>query len=282
MHIRRPPRRLYGLALAVLLIAGCGRAVDAPSSRSETQAASLPKTMTIALDAEPNLLFTSMGSISGMVSELKLAYHQLLVNYDDRGALHPMLAAELPSTTNGTWVVRPDGSMQTTYRLRQDVRWHDGAQLTARDFVFSWTVTRDTDIPMSNRSTATAISAITTPDDFTLVLEWPRTNPLASAIVDDDLGPLPMHLLDATFRTDKEQFQRLPFWGREFIGVGPYRVAEWELGSHLVLRASIASTGHDRRSTPLRSASCPMSQPSSPTCSRGRSTGSFDRSTSTR
>jgi peptide/nickel transport system substrate-binding protein len=44
-------------------------------------------------------------------------------------------------------------------------------------------------------------------------------------------------LLESTYLADKERFQALPYWNREFIGLGPYRLAEWEPASHMVLRA---------------------------------------------
>src|SRR5206468_8543781 len=111
--------------------------------------------------------------------------------------------------------VRPDGTMQTTYHLRHDVTWHDGTGLTAKDFVFAWTVARDPDLPMFP-NISRQIQRIETPDDFTLVMEWGETNPLGNAIVSDELGPIPTHLLMDTYQTDKQRFQALAFWKQGF------------------------------------------------------------------
>ena len=46
-----------------------------------------------------------------------------------------LLAVEVPSRERGSWVVRDDGTMQTTYRLHPGVTWHDGTALDAEDFV---------------------------------------------------------------------------------------------------------------------------------------------------
>ena len=55
---------------------------------------------------------------------------------DVHGADYPVLAASLPTLNTETWTVFPDGRMETTYRLRPGLTWHDGTPLVAEDFVF--------------------------------------------------------------------------------------------------------------------------------------------------
>lgn len=126
--------------------------------------------------------------------------------------------------------------MQTTYTLRPNVTWHDGAPLQATDFTFALTATLDPELPISQRSVASQIERIDTPDSSTLVIEWKATYPFAHAIIEDDLGPFPAHLLEDVYRTEKGRFEKLPYWTTEFVGVGPYILDEWALGSHLVLK----------------------------------------------
>jgi len=224
----------------MLAVVGCapqGQGTSRPGPAEPSPRAS--KTLVIAIENEPSNLNLPIGAAGGSSSgsDLRLAVHQRLVNYDHLGQLHPMLAAGLPSREQGTWLVRPDGTMQSTYRLRPGVTWHDGVSLVAGDFVFAWVVTRDTDIPTNQRSVSTLIDRIETPDDSTLVLEWKGTYPFANAITEEDLGPMPAHLLEATYRADKDAFINSPLWNRAFVGLGPYRVAEWEPGSQLTVRA---------------------------------------------
>src|SRR5439155_9328937 len=141
---------------------------------------------------------------------LRNATHQQLAGTDHRGEAFPELAVELPSRARGSWTVRPDGTMQTTYALRHDVTWHDGEPLTTRDFAFGWTVTTDPDLPIESRVAAREMARVDTPDDFTLVIEWKRTYGLANAIIYDDLGPFPAHLLKATYEADKDRFWQSP------------------------------------------------------------------------
>ena len=106
--------------------------------------------------------------------------------------------------------------------------------MTAHDIVFGWTVARDTDLPVATRDVASLISAIDTPDDATLVMHWSRPYPLAHVLGEIEMAPMPAHLLEATYQSDKERFQHLPYWSTEFIGVGPYRLERWELGSRFI------------------------------------------------
>lgn len=226
--------------LVSLAVASCAAPPDRPggTETSPVEGRRAPKSLTIALEGEPENLVTRIGGGAGSIAgNIRLAVHQYLVTYDERGGLHPMLALELPSTANGTWTVRPDGTMQTIYRLRPGVTWHDGTPLQAQDVVLGWMVGRDPELPISSPLFARQIGRIETPDDATLVMEWGTTNPFANALANDELGPLPTHILGSVYPADKERFQQLAYWKREFVGVGPYRLVEWEPGSHMVLAA---------------------------------------------
>src|SRR5437762_1639409 len=50
---------------------------------------------------------------------------------DARGGATPYLAESLPQFDTATWKVSPDGQMETTYRLKPSLTWHDGHPLTA-------------------------------------------------------------------------------------------------------------------------------------------------------
>src|SRR5947208_4671701 len=46
------------------------------------------------------------------------------------------------------------------------------------------------------------------------------------------------HILEQTYAQDKDHFITHPYWREEFVGTGPYRLAEWVAGSHVLLRAN--------------------------------------------
>jgi len=49
------------------------------------------------------------------------------------------------------------------------------------------------------------------------------------------LYPLPRHLVEETYRTDKQSLLNSTRWTSEFVGLGPYRVERWEEGSQIDL-----------------------------------------------
>jgi peptide/nickel transport system substrate-binding protein len=237
---QRPSRLALTLLALAVVLAACQPAPGNPrdgSARSSGAASRESPTLTVAYAGEPRSIVLPNASRGGSeAQELDLAVHQWLVRYDDRGVAHPMLAAELPSRERGTWQIRPDGTMQTTYRLRPDVTWHDGTRLTAKDFVFGWQVLLDPEIP-NTRAANAFTSALTPVDDFTIAIEWKSLYPLAAELADPDFVPMPVHLIESDYLADKERFQQLPYWTREFVGVGPYRIGEWQPASHLTLHA---------------------------------------------
>lgn len=237
MKLKVPGALLIGLAVALVGCAPSGLP-DRAQPAGDGQARGAPKHLTFVVNDEPGPLITTLaGSGRKAAEDLANAVHQHLATYDDKGQALPMLATELPSVDNGTWLVRPDGTMQTTYKLHRNVTWHDGQPFTAKDVVLAWTVTRDPQIAMAVHVVADLIAGIQTPDDYTLVIEWSNTYPSANVLVEEDLSPMPVHILGALYSTDKERFRNSLYWTTEFVGLGPYRLAAWERGSHLTLQA---------------------------------------------
>ncbi len=241
-------KRLHVISIVMTLLAflaGCAPASrpaegQRPASEDATTQRA-PKSLTVAIQGEPSHFvfdFASTGFASIGSGDLVLAVHQGLVTYDDRGEPHPRLATDIPSRDRGTWLVRPDGTMQITYRIRPGVTWHDGRPLTARDFRFGWEVYTDPELPISGSGSVKGIlDRVETPDDLTLVLEWGKTYPFAHTLGISALPAVPVHIVEETYRADKSRVPEMSYWLREFIGVGPYLLASWEPGSHLVLKA---------------------------------------------
>ena len=67
----------------------------------------------------------------------KRLFNASLSLMDSKGTIRPYLAEALPQLNTDTWKVLPDGRMETTYRLRSNLTWHDGQPLAADDFVFA-------------------------------------------------------------------------------------------------------------------------------------------------
>ncbi|MBM2809971.1 MAG: hypothetical protein HW416_730 [Chloroflexi bacterium] len=200
-------------------------------------AASQPKgTLKIAYAREPETLSPKFLG-GGGAGEFAWIFNSTLTYFDYAGTPHPMIAREIPSQQNGGWVINPDGSMITTYHLRENARWHDGAALTADDFIFAATVYLDREISTVNRSPEDLMTRVEATDPHTLVIHWRETFPGASVLGYQQLNPLPRHLLEEKYRTNKANFSIGEEWTSAYIGSGPFRVERWLPGSAITAHA---------------------------------------------
>jgi len=173
----------------------------------------------------------------GGAGEYAWIFNSTLTMFDFNGIPHPLLASEIPSREKGDWVVNPDGTMVTTYRLRPGARWHDSVPITAGDFVFAHQVYLDPELPVVTRSPEDLMSRVDAPDDQTVVIYWRETFPSANVLGYQQLNPLPRHILEAKYRTNRANFTIGEEWTTSYIGSGPFRVERWEPGARIVTRA---------------------------------------------
>ena len=161
-------------------------------------------------------------------------FHSGLAVYNEGGELQPRLARKVPTIEDGDWRVLPDGGMELTWKLRADARWHDGTPLTAGDFVLGMQIVQDPELPARRARGVNLIASTLAPDDETLVVHWKRPYMLANAATVELMPAVAHHVLGDAYQTgDKQAIVNHPYWAREFIGLGPYRVGSWELGSQI-------------------------------------------------
>ncbi len=143
----------------------------------------------------------------------------------------PRLAREVISVENGTWRVNPDGTMDTTWNLRPSVQWQDGAPFTADDLMFTFTAYKDPLLPSLYGEPLKLMTSAEVIDPLTFVVHWSQV--YAGANKAPGLDPMPRHLLEETYLSDKVGFPELSFFRRDFVGTGAYRIKHWEPGSHV-------------------------------------------------
>ncbi|MPZ15070.1 MAG: hypothetical protein GEU73_11710 [Chloroflexi bacterium] len=146
---------------------------------------------------------------------------------------YPVLAEAVPQLDTDQWKVSPDGRMETVYRLRSGLTWHDGTPLTAEDFVFTLRAERARVEWGLEQSSAELrqIDEITAPDPSTVVIAWRQPYTEAAA---PDLIPFPQHIVEPPLdQGDPELFGNLPYWNVEWVGAGPYRIEGWERGAYI-------------------------------------------------
>ena len=67
-------------------------------------------------------------------------FYEPLAGWDADGNLRPILAESIPGREDGT--LAADGK-SVTWKLKKNVKWHDGQPFTADDVVFNWQYARD-------------------------------------------------------------------------------------------------------------------------------------------
>jgi ABC-type transport system substrate-binding protein len=77
------------------------------------------------------------------------------------------------------------------------------------------------------------MAEVTAPDSRTVVTRWKGRYPEAGTLAEADFPPLPRHLLHVAFLDDPEGLVSQPFWTRDYVGLGPYRLARWEPGAFI-------------------------------------------------
>lgn len=237
--------RWVGL-LALLGLVACspapGRATDAgaPGRPPGPGQAAVAKTLVFGVRYELTEVvpkITTGTSSDGM----KRLFTASLAYMDGKGAINPYLAEALPALETDSWRVFPDGRMETTYRLRADLTWHDGHLLTADDFVFALRAYKAPGVAF-DPVPQDRIDEILAPDARTVIFRWKTLYPDGGSLRSGMVEPLPRHILEQPLEQDTpEGFNTLSYWGKDFVQAGPYRLQRWEPGVHM---DAVAFEGH--------------------------------------
>lgn len=157
-----------------------------------------------------------------------------LVSEDQKGNIETRLAARLPSLDDGSIAILPDGRMRTTWRLRPDVRWHDGAPFTASDLVLSWKIAQDPELLSSISPAIWHADAVEAEDPLTATITWKTTFFRALQLGHRNFWPFPEHVLAQHFDGDKQAFRGLPYFTTEYVHLGPFRLVDYGMGEQQV------------------------------------------------
>jgi peptide/nickel transport system substrate-binding protein len=124
-----------------------------------------------------------------------------------------------------SWEISGDG-LAITFRLRRNVRWHDGKPFTAHDVLYTYRVTVDPKTPTAYAGDFLKVKKAEVLDDHTFRATYDK--PFAPALMSWSVGILPRHLLEGRDITTSPL-------GRHPVGTGPYRFKEWVTGQKIVL-----------------------------------------------
>jgi peptide/nickel transport system substrate-binding protein len=155
--------------------------------------------------------------------EASRIFYEPLAGWDADGNLVPMLAAEIPSFENGG--LSQDG-MSVTWKLKLDVRWHDGKPFTADDVVFTGEYAADpatATVTIGSYKDAKAEKV----DSLTVRVLFAKPTPFwADAFVGVRGMIIPKHLFEP-FKGDKSRDAPANL---KPVGTGPYRYVSFNPG----------------------------------------------------
>jgi peptide/nickel transport system substrate-binding protein len=150
-------------------------------------------------------------------------FYEPLAGWDPDGDLFPVLAAEIPSRENGG--LAADGK-SVTWKLKRNVKWHDGKPFSADDVVFNWEYATD---PATACVTIGSYNTVKVEkiDDFTVKVMFDKPTPFwADAFVGARGMIIPKHLF-ADFKGDKSRDAPTNL---KPVGTGPYKFTDFKPG----------------------------------------------------
>ena len=162
-------------------------------------------------------------------------FYEPLAGWDPDGNLAPILAAEVPSVEAGTvdrdlmWVV---------WKLRQGVKWHDGAPFTADDCVFNWQYAADSATAATTIGTYKDIK-VSKLDDFMIRVDFPKPMPFwADAFVSVRGLIVPKHVFEGYKGANSREAPA----NLAPVGTGPYLFVDFRPGD--LIRGKINPNYH--------------------------------------
>jgi peptide/nickel transport system substrate-binding protein len=150
-------------------------------------------------------------------------FYEPLAAWDKDGNLKPVLVSEIPSRENGG--LAADG-LSVTWKLKRDVKWHDGKPFAADDLVFNWEYASDPDTAALTIGTYKDVK-VQKVDDYTVIVRFAKPTAFwAEAFVGTRGMLIPKHLF-ANYKGAKSR--EAPANLRP-VGTGPYRFVEFKPG----------------------------------------------------
>ena len=213
--------RLMALAgAAILALVGCSSDTGTDSGGGRASGTGQEERVTIRLAASDQGAGypTPYGAVRGPGRLISSLIFDTLGFPDVTGEPKPWLAR--------SWESSPDGRTWT-FRLRDNVRWHDGRPFTADDVVFTFDYNlKGPGSTTGVYSSVNYIDTVTSPDPSTVVI---TTNQARPTFLTDVIGTfggmaiIPKHIWETV--DDPAKFQG----DQALIGSGPYKLRQFDL-----------------------------------------------------
>ncbi len=203
----------------------------APNLLGKLAFAAAPETPTgqivVGFSQEPTV-FNPLMPRNEVDEGVMLSLFDGMFRMDPDGELVPILASEVPTVENGG--ISKDG-LQWRVKLRDDVKWHDGAPFTAEDVKFTLDLIVDPDFRSWRTLGHDLVRDITivSPTEITWRMEAPFA-PYMSILVETMI--LPKHILEPEADRNTAPFNQAP------VGTGAFKWGQRIAGDHIELKAN--------------------------------------------
>ncbi len=225
------------LLSCLLALGACSPAVETASSADGAvrgNAWTHPGVLRFATNADPKNLNPVLASATPTL-DLSMFLYSWTVRYNDKAEPVPDAITEIPTIANGG--VSKDG-LTITYKLRKDMKWHDGEGVTCKDMRFTWQAVMNPHNNVGSTDGFSSIKDVDCSDPYVAVVKMktvyaPFLDTLWS--VNGNAPILPEHIL-AKYNDDKGSFNTAPYNSAP-VGSGPFKFVAWQRGSEVRMEA---------------------------------------------
>ena len=177
-------------------------------------------TLNFIVEPEPPTIL-ALAHTAGGTQKISPKITEGLLTYDFDFKAKPQLATE--------WSVSADG-LTYTFKLRANVKWHDGKPFTSADVAYSIELLKQ--VHPRGRGTFANVTAVDTPDDLTAIFRLSKPAPyLLKALYAAESPIVPKHVYEGVKIADVPINPN----GSAPIGTGPFIFRQWVRGSHIIL-----------------------------------------------
>lgn len=223
-------KRIISVIMAALLLislGGCGKEAQTAEEGGTAQTGGEAETDTKKETAEESGISSICVETNSDMSNLapsavqndahfrcgNLIYEKLL-NYDKDGNVIPGLATSFEISDD----------LKLTLHIRENVKFHTGQTLSAKDVLFSLKLANDS-VNFSRNTKYMDLESAEIVDDYTLVVPLNQK----TVFLEDDLAKVEIASEEA-YQEDPEHLNN------KEAGTGPYYVSDWQVGSSITMR----------------------------------------------
>lgn len=224
-------KKLLALVLAAVLVISLAACSSSQKPEDSTGSQGGEKELKVQIGPNPETIDPALNSAVDGGNMILHAFECLLTVGQD-GTLQPGSAE--------TWETSEDG-LKWTFHLRDGLKWSDGTDLTAEDFVYSWKRVCDPAVAAPYAETVLGMVkgyeeaaggnldalAVSAPDASTLEVELSAPCPyFGSLAAFATLSPVQK----ATIEANGDAWATAP---ESYVSNGPFYMTDWEQGSHI-------------------------------------------------